>query len=375
MNDHVITLVCSDGTSTVSGVNLDALEDFWHPVGWSADVGDGPYRTVLLDTVLVVWRDGTGAMRAFRDLCLHRGTALSLGTIEDGCLVCPYHGWAYAADGRCVKIPQFAPDRPIPDRVRMTDYHCEERYGLVWVCLGEPKSPIPDFPEWDDDRYRHVPCAAYTWETSAPRMVENFTDFGHLGYLHDGLLGTRDNLVVPSHHVDRDGYELHYELTMQVPNTNDRWAVTSLDGERGLQRNLYVLSLPHTIWLQCTYLDTGRHRTLYFVAQPNTATSSTGYCFQSRDFDLDGADEPYAEFQEFLAEQDRIVIESQRPEELPLDVTAELHLSFDRVAISYRRALADIGIESLPGAAVDTDAAPDDETPDRDVASPAGVAG
>jgi phenylpropionate dioxygenase-like ring-hydroxylating dioxygenase large terminal subunit len=326
-------------------VNIDALRDFWHPVGWADEVGLKPRPTVLLGTALVLWRDGTGSVRAFRDLCMHRGTALSLGAVEDGCLVCPYHGWAYGSDGACEAIPQLEAGRPIPSRVRAVDYRCVERYGLVWVCLGEPRADIPEFPEWSDDRYRHVPCAAYRWETSAPRMVENFTDFGHLGYLHDGLLGTRDDLVVPAHHVTTDGLELHYELTMQVPNTNDKWAVTDLNGERGMQRNLYVLSLPHVIWLQCTYLDTGRHRTLYFAAQPHDATSSTGYCYQSRDFDLDGADQPYADFQALLAEQDRLVVESQRPEELPLDVSAELHLGFDRVAIAYRRALANLGVE------------------------------
>jgi phenylpropionate dioxygenase-like ring-hydroxylating dioxygenase large terminal subunit len=227
-------------------------------------------------------------------------------------------------------------------------YHCEERYGLVWVCLGEPRADIPSFPEWDDPGYRHVPCASYTWETSAPRMVENFTDFGHLGYLHDGLLGTRDDLVVPPHRVSTDGVELRYELTMQVPNTNDRWTVTGLTEGSGTQRNRYVLSLPHVIWLQCTYLETGRHRTLYFAAQPHGETRSTGYCYQSRDFDLDGADQPYADFQEVLAEQDRVVVESQRPEQLPLDLSAELHLSFDRVAVAYRRALASLGTDPAP---------------------------
>ena len=41
-----------------------------------------------------------------------------------------------------------------------------------------------------------------------------------------------------------------------------------------------------------------------------------------------------------LAEQDRPVVESQRPEELPLDIADELHLRFDRVAVAYRKALA-----------------------------------
>jgi phenylpropionate dioxygenase-like ring-hydroxylating dioxygenase large terminal subunit len=329
-------------------VDLDALADFWHPVAWSADIGPSPYATVILETAIVLWRSGSGDLRAFRDLCLHRGTALSLGRVEDDCLVCPYHGWEYAADGRCVKIPQLEAGRPIPSRVAALSYRCTERYGLAWVCLGQPRADIPAFPEWDDPSYRHVPCAAYTWDTSAPRMVENFTDFGHLGYLHDGLLGTRDELVVPAHRVTTKGLELHYQLTMQVPNTNNRWAVTDLSGHRGMQRNLYVLSLPHVIWLQCTYLDTGRHRTLYFAVQPNTATRATGYCYQSRDFDLDGEDRTYAEFQEVLAEQDRAVVESQRPEQVPLDLSAELHLSFDRVAIAYRRALGDLGVEPFP---------------------------
>jgi phenylpropionate dioxygenase-like ring-hydroxylating dioxygenase large terminal subunit len=318
------------------------LEDFWHPVGWADELRAQPRQTVLLGRVVVLWRDDTGVAHCFRDLCLHRGTALSLGQVEDGCLICPYHGWAYDQDGACVHIPQLEAGRPIPGRVRVEKYHCEERYGLLWVCLGQPVAPIPDFPEWDDPAYRHVPCSAYTWRTSAPRMVENFTDFGHLGYLHDGLLGTRDDLVVPSHHVDRQDFQLHYRLRMQVPNTNDRFNVTDLSAARGYQVNTYVLTLPHAIWLQCTYEDTGAHRTLFFAAQPRSETEATGYCYQSRDFDLGGADEPYAAFQEVLAEQDRIVVETQRPEELPLDLSAELHLGFDRVAIAYRRALAEV---------------------------------
>jgi hypothetical protein len=151
-----------------------------------------------------------------------------------------------------------------------------------------------------------------------------------------------------------------------VPNTNHQWALTHIRARRGVQRNLYVLSLPHVIWLQCTYVETGRHRTLFFAAQPHSATRSTGYCYQSRDFDLDGADQPYADFQDFLAEQDRVVVESQRPEELPLDLSAELHLGFDRVAIAYRRALGELGIEDAHGAEVLDEA----DTPESSHAAP-----
>jgi phenylpropionate dioxygenase-like ring-hydroxylating dioxygenase large terminal subunit len=317
----------------------EPLRRYWHPVGWASDLGSEPTGTVLLDERVVLWRTGDGSVHAAEDRCLHRGTALSLGSVDGDCLVCPYHGWRFGTDGACVAIPQFAADATIPARARIISFRCRERYGLLWVALEDPVADIPDFPEWGDPAYRHVECPPYTWSSSAPRMVENFTDFGHLGWLHDGYLGTKDDLVVPPHTVTDAGGELHYSLTMSVPNTNGEFAVTDLSGDRGTQTNTYVLTLPHVIWLQCTYHDSGSHRTLFFAAQPRTATESTGYCYQSRDFDLGGADQPYADFQDLLAEQDRAIIESQDPRELPLLLTEELHLPFDRVAIAYRRAL------------------------------------
>jgi phenylpropionate dioxygenase-like ring-hydroxylating dioxygenase large terminal subunit len=318
------------------------LANYWHPVAWSAAIGEAPYPTTLLDEPLVIWRDGT-KVNAALDRCPHRGTALSLGTVEAGALVCPYHGWQFGSDGRCRHVPQLAPDAPIPPRARLASIAVVERYGLVFCCLGEPVAPIAAFPEWDDPRYRHVACPAYTWQCGAGRMVENFTDFGHLGYLHDGLLGSRDDLVVPRHHVDNHDLELRYALTMSVPNTNDSFAVTDVVAARGEQTNTYVLSLPFTIHLACRYHDHNSYRTLYFVAQPQSATTSTGYCYQSRNFDLDSADADFADFQELLARQDQPIVESQRPGEIPLfGSTGELHMSFDRVAIAYRRALAQL---------------------------------
>ncbi|MEV7415132.1 aromatic ring-hydroxylating dioxygenase subunit alpha [Streptomyces sp. NPDC089919] len=318
----------------------DPMTEWWHPVGWAAEVGDRPHRTVLLGRPLVLWRDADGTVRCLRDLCVHRGTALSLGEVHDGQIVCPYHGWRFGGDGHCTAIPQLPRDRPVPAGAAVPAFACEERYGLVWVCLAErPRAPIPDFPEWDRPGFRHAPCPPYTWRSSAARMVENFTDFGHLGWLHDGLLGSRDDLVVPEHTVRRRGHELHYALSMDVPSA-DGVNDTGEDGG-GAMTNTYVLSLPHAIHLRSHYPDTGRSRVLFFAAQPVDAHTSTGYCYQSRDFDLDGDDRRYTDFQELLAEQDRLVVESQRPEQLPMDLADELHLKFDRVAVEYRKALAD----------------------------------
>jgi phenylpropionate dioxygenase-like ring-hydroxylating dioxygenase large terminal subunit len=69
------------------------LRRCWHPVGYSRELPRAPRATTLLDEPLVLWRDSAGAAHAFRDVCVHRGTALSLGAVEGDEIVCAYHGW------------------------------------------------------------------------------------------------------------------------------------------------------------------------------------------------------------------------------------------------------------------------------------------
>lgn len=332
-----------DQTHGLTDAFDDSLIDWWYVVSWASSVKGEPTATELLGRRIVIWRDATGTPRAAYDRCPHRGTQLSLGTIDDaGCLVCPYHGWAFDSQGRCVTVPQLTQRTPIPSRVKLEQLLCEERYGMIWVSLGTPKRPIPNFPTWDDSNFRHVECAPYTWRCSPERMVENFMDFGHLGYLHDGLLGTKDDLVVPSHHVTRGEGELNFELTMTVPSTSDSFGVTEMKNPQGKQTNTYVVSAPYTIFLQSYYVDTGASRVLFFSVQPNSVGTSTGYCYQSRDFKINESDESYREFQSLLAEQDRPIVESQTPIEAPLTLTDEIHLPFDKVAVAYRRLLKDL---------------------------------
>ena len=80
----------------------------WHPVAYAHELKDAPAAATLLGEAVVVWRTRDGRAHAMRDLCIHRGTALSLGWVADDCLVCPYHAWRYDASGACVRIPQSA---------------------------------------------------------------------------------------------------------------------------------------------------------------------------------------------------------------------------------------------------------------------------
>ena len=165
------------------------LVDDWHPVVSCDELAArGLVGARLLGEDIVVWQ-ADGRALAWQDLCVHRGTRLSLGRVDGGTLQCPYHGWVYGADGQCVRIPAL-PDAPPPRKARVKTYRAVERYGLVWVSLGEPAHDVPPFPEWEDAGFRKLLCGPYAVDASGPRIVENFLDVAHFPFVHENVLGT-----------------------------------------------------------------------------------------------------------------------------------------------------------------------------------------
>jgi len=75
---------------------------------------------------LAVFRVGDGAVRVTDDACPHAGASLAGGFIEEGCVVCRYHAWAFDLNtGRC-------PDNP---SIGVRVYPAEVREGEVWAWV------------------------------------------------------------------------------------------------------------------------------------------------------------------------------------------------------------------------------------------------
>ena len=331
--------------------DIPALRECWHPVAFGRDLADRPVRADLLGEPLVLWRGQDGGPRANLDLCVHRGTALSLGWISGDELVCPYHGWHYAADGRCVAIPQLEDPSRVPAKARIPAYRAQERYGLVWVALDEPRWPLPEVPELEDDGWAALTAGPYRWECDAARQVENFTDFGHFPWVHPGLLGDPSRPVVPRYEVRTEGHVLHYSVVRPEAENSEEFPVFGNDQAGPPERrSRYELHLPYTIALR---LGWGGERGMvyFFASQPESADRCTGYVMIGRNYNLDQPDQVIQEFEDTIFGQDQVVVESQRPERVPFDLAAELHLKFDAVAVAYRKAMRSLGLAAAAPAA------------------------
>ncbi|HUI60057.1 MAG TPA: Rieske (2Fe-2S) protein, partial [Steroidobacteraceae bacterium] len=137
-------------TSQISQNDWDVLADFWHPVALASDVKDRPLAAKLLDVGLVLFRGVDGTVAVAIDVCPHRHIRLSTGKVIDGEIVCPFHGMRFDVSGRCQLIPAMGGKVNLPASYRVATFASCERYGLIWVCLGQSgKHSVPDFPALD----------------------------------------------------------------------------------------------------------------------------------------------------------------------------------------------------------------------------------
>ena len=313
-----------------------ALLHCWHPVARSDDVRDKPLAARLLDQPLALWR-ANGQVAAFHDLCVHRGTPLSLGWISDCQLVCAYHGWHYGPDGACTRIPSLPAERAIPPKARATAFHVKERYGFVWVCLDEPHMDVPSLPaELDDASYR---WEAYSqegrWQANVARMIENLADYSHFPWVHPGTLGDRDHPQSPDVEIQPTPTGFRYLIDQPV---------NQLRSGRG-SRQIYEIIMPFVLIIDRFQPDGDERQLNVYAFCPLSSRETKYWRMCGRNFRSELPDDELNQRHFLTFEQDRVLVEAQRPEELPVDLAEELHLRGpDTPAVEYRRRLARMGV-------------------------------
>jgi len=328
---------------TFDSHDWEILSRYWHPVAFAADVQDKPLSVTLLDERLVVFRTGSGPdgqLVTARDVCPHRGAPLSQGWVENGNLVCPYHGLAYGGDGKCKHIPSQG-DGPIPERLHLTTYATQEAYGLIWVSLGGGTEALPEFPNWDDPSFQQILPPSIDIRASAGRQTEGFIDVAHFAWIHHDSFADRENPVVPQYSVARRERGLHAEYISTVSNFPKSMQHRAPDGF--LWRRIFEVDVPFFARLTVHFPEGGRLSILN-AASPVSARQTRLFVPIVRNFDKDLPLDDVYEFNRQVFEEDRAIVEQQCPEDLPIDRTAEAPILADRSSGTYRRVLGEIGL-------------------------------
>jgi phenylpropionate dioxygenase-like ring-hydroxylating dioxygenase large terminal subunit len=310
----------------------------WYTVARSSDLAeDALLAARLFDEDLVLWRSG-GQVIAWRDRCAHRGTKLSMGQIRDGQLACPYHGWRYDSGGVCTFIPA-QPDTKPPAQARTVVYRATEAHGFIWASLGEPARDIPPFPEFADDRFRKVIAGPYEFHGNPYRTIENFIDVPHFPFVHPMLNGDPDR---PDEFVDydviTDGDGLHTSpVEVFQPFADHR-------GIPLMARYSYRVLRPFTAYFS---KDTGEGNLfcMLLTLTPLAPDDCLVWLHVAINFGDDLTDAQIIDRQDQVFAQDKWIVESQRPYEIPLDLGAELHIRADKFSVAYRRWLKSLGVD------------------------------
>lgn len=179
----------------------ELLRRYWFPLAASVEVPPGrALGRRLLGEDLVVFRTTGGELGLIDEHCTHRGASLRCGHVDAQGIACPYHGWKYDAEGRCLEMPAEPRQKAaLLKRAATRAFPVQELGGLIFAYLGP--APAPLLPRYDllvmegtlrDIGVADLPC---NWL----QIMENSVDPAHVEWLHGHhLAGVRADMGRPA---------------------------------------------------------------------------------------------------------------------------------------------------------------------------------
>jgi vanillate O-demethylase monooxygenase subunit len=178
--------------------DVSFVRNRWYIAAFSEEIGDTPFERTILDTPIAFYRTANGQAVAMYGLCPHRYYPLALGKVDGDALVCGYHGFTFASNGKCIRIPAQGTGAGFSQPT----YPLVERGRLTWIWLGDRSaadpSIIPPYEDFGLDQPGWTTCAntRFTIKGRSQLLVDNLMDLTHLPFIHnipggDALLHAR----------------------------------------------------------------------------------------------------------------------------------------------------------------------------------------
>jgi len=182
------------------------VRNAWYAAAWDHEVGRHLLPRTICDEPILLYRRTDGTPAALADACWHRLVPLSHGRLDGDEVVCGYHGLAYAADGRCTRMPS---QHSINPSACVRAFPVVERHRFIWVWTGNPAAAdpalVPDL-HWNDD-----PAWASDGDLIRVRcdyrlVLDNLMDLTHETFVHGGTIGDDAVAEAPFDSDDEAGF-------------------------------------------------------------------------------------------------------------------------------------------------------------------------
>jgi len=174
------------------------LKNAWYVAAWADEVTHEPVERRILGERVVLYRKADGGPAALAGLCPHRRLPLALGRVVGDNLACGYHGLEFAADDTCVNVPC---QHGVPNNAHIRGYAVVERWGLVWIWMGEAQAADPatiiTVDHWGSPEWGYNRGAAMTYDCNYLYITDNLLDPSHVAWVHRTSFGDTSCEAVP----------------------------------------------------------------------------------------------------------------------------------------------------------------------------------
>lgn len=331
------------------------LKNAWYVAGWDREIVDQLHPTTMLSENIVLFRRKDGSLAALEDACPHRKLPLSMGRIKGDTVECGYHGLTFDGTGTCTRVPGA---ERIPHVARVRSYPVEERYGLVWVWMGDPALADPAeifaVDHWGDPAWGINQGDGMTIDCNYLFMTDNLLDPSHVAWVHQSSFagaGTEETPLETT--VGEDGVTV-WRWMMNAPPAPFYAPFLKFSGHCDRKQH-YEVRYPSNAIIKAIFAPAGSggeglpfHQDVFLMDSYNFMTPiderrTRYYWFQMRNFAPDDADVSarFASSVRGAFEEDRAVLTAVQ-KGMDEKRTPNLDLKIDVGPLRFRRRLAQL---------------------------------
>lgn len=328
------------------------LKNAWYVAAWAEEVTHDLQQIIVLGEKICVFRADDGTCVGLEDACPHRKLPLSRGRLKDGNVECGYHGLTFDCAGKCVWAPG---NGRIPVEARVHAYPMHEKYGLVWIWMGDPlaakRDDIFKIDHYGDPAWGINRGAAMDLQCNYLLMTDNLLDPTHVATVHPGSFGDASTRDTPLRVNVMDNGVIVHRWMMDVEPAPFYKQIVPFEGncDRLQQWEVYF---PSYALIKAVFTPAGTggpegalHDDMFIMDSynfmtPVTETETRYYWFQLRNIRPDDAalSELMSDGVRAAFEEDRAVL-AEVEKGLTNETAPHINLPIDKGQLRYRQKL------------------------------------